>query len=159
LTAPADAVSAPLAADLASAVAVVGVGANALDDSEYAATEVIEGWRLAWQSRDAEAYLRYYGPNFVPPNGLTRAAWNIARQRNLSSRSSISVGVKDLRVERLGPNQIKLAFLQDYASGAYQENAKLKTMLLERHGKKWFIVGEWQGDASLPQATVSKRPG
>jgi hypothetical protein len=159
LTAPADAVSAPLAADLASAVAVVGVGANALDDSEYAATEVIEGWRLAWQSRDAEAYLRHYGPNFVPPNGLTRAAWSMARKRNLSSRSSINVGVKDLRVERLDANRIKLAFLQDYTSGAYQENAKLKTMLLERHGKKWFIVGEWQGDASLPKATVSKRPG
>jgi hypothetical protein len=69
------------------------------------------------------------------------------------------VGVKDLRVERLGPNQIKLAFLQDYSSGAYQENAKLKTMWLERQDKKWFIVGEWQGDASLPKATVSKRPG
>lgn len=114
------------------------------DESESQVRDLVEGWRQAWQRRDVEAYLRYYGPQFVPSNGQTRSDWNKARQQNLSSRSEIRLGVKEIRIEHIGENSIKFFFLQDYASGAYQERSQPKTLLIERNDKQWQIAGEFQ---------------
>ena len=119
--------------------------AGAVDNTGIQGRDLIEGWRRAWEQRNVETYLGYYGAQFVPVNGQKLLVWSKARQQNMSSRSSISVGIKDIRVERIGVDQIKVSFLQDYASGTYQESARPKTLLLERTGKEWQISGEWQG--------------
>lgn len=120
-----------------------------VDTSDSQARELIEGWRQAWASRDATAYLTHYSQSFTPANGQQHANWAEGRQRNFASKSSIQVAVKDLRIERLSDDRIKAFFRQDYASGNYRENAQPKTLLLERTGQEWKISGEWEGDHAL----------
>lgn len=124
-----------------------------IDSSDSQARGLIEGWRQAWARRDASAYVTHYSQGFSPANGQTRDSWAVGRQRNFAGKSSIEVTISNLRIERLSDDRIKAFFLQDYTSGNYRENAKPKTLLLERAGQEWKIAGEWEGDYAItPQA-------
>lgn len=57
----------------------------------------------------------------------------------------ISVGVNKLRTDPVGADRLKVTFLQDYSSGNCKEQAQPKTLMLQRQGNSWKIVGEWQG--------------
>lgn len=107
--------------------------------------ERLESWRQAWASRDSEAYLRHYSPDFTPADGQKRADWAAARRKNLASRSDIDIQVRELRIEQIDDDRLKVSFLQDYASGNYREKSQEKTLLFVRHGPEWLIAGEWQG--------------
>lgn len=109
--------------------------------------ERLEAWRQAWSNRDSDAYLSQYSPDFAPADGQKRADWAVARRKNLASRTDISVQIRNLHIEPLADNQMKLVFLQDYASGKYRENAQPKTLLLVLQDARWLILGEWQGAA------------
>lgn len=119
-------------------------------NDEALARELVENWRQAWSNRDGEAYLSHYSPDFAPADGQNRNTWAEGRRKNLASRSDISVQVRDLRIEQLADQQMRLTFLQDYASGRYRENAQPKTLLLARQDARWRIVGEWQGAMPKP---------
>jgi ketosteroid isomerase-like protein len=148
----------PLAATGVAQVSTVAVPepkpAVQVDTSDSQARNLIEGWRQAWARRDAGAYVAQYSQDFAPANGQTRTNWAEGRQRNFAGKSSIQVTIGGLRIERLSDDRIKAFFLQDYTSGNYRENAKPKTLLLERTGQEWKIGGEWEGDYAItPQAT------
>lgn len=113
--------------------------------AESLAEELVEGWRTAWSKRDAEAYLSFYSPEFMPADGSTRANWAVARRKNLASRSDIQVAVRQLEITVLAENRLKVSFQQDYTSGNYRENAQLKTLLLSLDNGRWQIVEEWSG--------------
>lgn len=114
---------------------------------EAQARELLEAWRQAWSSRDSDAYLSFYSPNFTPADGQKRADWAAARRKNLASRPSIKVEVREIHVERIDDRQLRLAFVQDYAAGSYRETAQPKTLRLVRQEGKWLIAEEWQGMA------------
>lgn len=122
---------------------------------EKGVRDMINTWRLDWSRRDVAAYLSHYSQSFVPVGGQTRAEWESARQRNISSRPAIRVEVDDLRVEPLDDKHVRLSFLQNYISGSYQERAQPKTMLLVREDMGWKIAGEWQG---TPPQSLAKKP-
>ena len=109
------------------------------------AEELVEAWRTAWSKRDAEAYLSFYSPAFMPADGSTRANWAVARQKNLASRSDIQVSVRELKITQLAEDRLKVSFQQDYASGNYRENAQSKVLLLSLDNGRWQIVEEWSG--------------
>jgi ketosteroid isomerase-like protein len=141
-------VLAPLALAPASApapaLAVTSPAPGLMPDGDAQARALVERWRLAWASRDVQAYLDCYSPEFVPADGQARPTWEAARRKNLASRSDIRIGVSALRLERLSDNQIKAFFLQDYAAGSYQEHARAKSLLLVRRGENWQIAAEEQ---------------
>jgi len=122
---------------------------------EQGVRDMINTWRLDWSRRDVAAYLSHYSQSFVPAGGQTRAEWESARQRNITSRPAIRVEVEDLRVEPLDDKHVRLSFLQNYLSGSYQERAQPKTMLLVREDMGWQIAGEWQG---TPPLSLAKKP-
>ena len=125
-----------------------------VDASESQARDLIEGWRQAWENRDAGNYVKHYSQGFTPANGQARSKWAEGRQRNFSGKSSIQVSIGGMRLERLTDDRIKAFFLQDYTADNYRESAKPKTLLLERAGQEWKIAGEWEGDYAItPQAT------
>lgn len=113
-------------------------------EGESLARFLLERWRQAWTRRDIEAYLHCYSQNFVPADGQSRANWESARRKNLSSRSDISVNISKLNIERIADDQVKVFFVQDYASGTYQENARPKMLLMSRTGEDWKIISERQ---------------
>lgn len=120
------------------------VAPETLDHTEAQVRELVEGWRLAWQQRDINAYFQCYSPLFAPPNGQTLSNWRKERQRKLSISSSISLELKNIRVYPVTRNRVKVTFLQDYSAETHQEKAVAKTLLIERRGEKWLIVGEVQ---------------
>ena len=121
------------------------------------ARKKIEHWSQAWSRRDIEAYLACYSPDFTPASGQSRSAWAASRRKNLLGRSSLSVDIHDLKIKTVGENRLKATFLQDYVSGAYQEQAYPKTLLLVRQGNDWMIAREEQAMApDAPVRTVKK---
>lgn len=114
------------------------------------ALALIERWRNAWSSRDVETYLGCYGTDFTPADGRVPSDWAAARRKNLLSRHDISVQVRAVRIIPIDDRQVKIVFLQDYASGSYREIAQEKTLLLRRNGGQWQIAGEWLGNAPRP---------
>ena len=126
-------------------VAPVAAPVSSVPDGEAQARELVERWRQAWSSRDIEAYLRCYSPDFVPANGETHDRWVAARRKKLAVPSDIKVQVHHMNIERIDNDQMKVIFQQDYASGTYQEIAQPKTLLLARTGRDWLIAGEWTG--------------
>lgn len=117
----------------------------------------VEDWRDAWSSRDMERYLDIYSDAFVPGDGTTRDAWIASRYRNVGGRTSIEITVRNLQVSSIDGNRVRASFLQDYASGSYQETGQPKTLdwVLEEDNR-WRIAGEWQGDAppASPEGTT-----
>lgn len=137
-----------------AAVPAASEPAPMVNRDEDQARELLEAWRQAWSSRDSDAYLSFYSPNFTPADGQKRADWAAARRKNLASRPAIKVEVREINVERIDDRQLRLAFLQDYAAGSYRETAQPKILRLVRQQGKWLIAEEWQGMA--PAAAPGK---
>lgn len=105
---------------------------------------LVEHWRQAWSARDVDEYLASYGADFVPDNGMTRAQWEAARRNAILGKSRIEVQIKDLKVGQVERDRLEVAFLQDYAAGAYREIARPKTLSLTRQDGRWTIAREVQ---------------
>ena len=151
---PAAPPAAPQAPVAEAAAPVASEPAPMVNHDEDQARELLDGWRQAWSSRDSDAYLSFYSPNFTPADGQKRADWAAARRKNLASRPAIKVEVREINVERIDDRQLRLAFLQDYAAGSYRETAQPKILRLVRQEGKWLIAEEWQGMA--PAVAPSK---
>ena len=110
---------------------------------EQEARTLLEQWRLAWANRDADGYLGFYDPAFAP-KGQSRSQWASARRAKLAGQSEISIDIRDIQVTHVNEQQMRVSFLQDYASGSYREVARAKTLQLQRGPKGWLIIGEQQ---------------
>lgn len=141
---PSELVPAPVRIEVAVASNPIAPAPLAEPEPEALAHALVERWRQAWSGRDAQAYLACYSPDFVSADGQARPRWEVARRKILARRTDIRVTVKALRLERLGADQIKASFLQDYVAGSYREQARAKTLLLVRRGSDWVIAGEQQ---------------
>lgn len=130
-------------APMAAAALVAPAPAPVVAD-ETRIAESLQAWRSAWAQRDVATYLAAYGDEFVPADGSDRAAWVQARTRKLSAGAPITLAVNDVTIERVDDNRFTATFLQDYASGAYRETARPKTLIFARHGDDWKIVREIQ---------------
>ncbi|HNV60208.1 MAG TPA: nuclear transport factor 2 family protein [Rhodoferax sp.] len=110
---------------------------------EQEARALLEQWRQAWANRDADTYLSYYDPAFAP-TGQSHNQWAAARRAKLAGQSEISIHIRDIQVTPINAQQMRVSFLQDYASGKYKEVARTKTLQLQRGPKGWLIIGEQQ---------------
>jgi hypothetical protein len=132
------AVATPAAVAPLVVAAVATPADTALDDAKT----TVEGWARAWSARDVNAYLAYYGSAFAPERGASRAAWDKTRRQMIERRRSISVTVKDLRLERVSTDRIVARYTQDYVADTYRETGTPKRLVLEREGSGWRIVAE-----------------
>ncbi|MBI1174942.1 MAG: L,D-transpeptidase family protein [Sideroxydans sp.] len=116
---------------------------DAQDKSDRAALlQSLEQWRKDWASRDTDAYLRHYAPDFA--SGKTRfASW--AQQKKLvnAHKSWIKVNLSDISVFAY-PDQPNLAvvdFEQDYDSNNLSNRMKKRQYWI-KHGDRWQIIYE-----------------
>lgn len=101
----------------------------------------LTAWRLAWESRDVENYMRFYHPNF--PSRET-----FERQKNsvMTRAKSIEVGADNIQVtEEAG--RVRAVFLQTYRSDTYQS----------RDVKTQIWVGGNDGPQILSESIQSRR--
>ena len=100
----------------------------------------IDAWARAWSSKDVSGYLGAYGPDFSPPNGLNRKAWEAERRSRIEPRKSISVTVADLKIDVAG-DKATAQFRQTYNSDSLNVTSR-KRLDLVKSGNRWLIVRE-----------------
>ena len=124
--------------------APAAAAASAEPQPASAATELAEltsKWAAAWAAKDYDAYRAFYGTGFVPADGLSTAAWEKQRRQRLAKQGSISVGVAELRVEKLGPDVAATVFRQTYRANDYQD-VVTKRLEWARVDGRWRIQRE-----------------
>src|SRR5262249_359522 len=91
--------------------------AAAVEADRASLAAAMESWRLDWESRDTERYLRHYSAR-LPPPGQDLAAWS-AHKRNVNgSKSWIKVGLSRVSMIRYPRERdfVVVTFDQDYRS-------------------------------------------
>ena len=125
------------------AVAAPGTEQTAAGSAAISQSEATIGeWARAWSARDAGRYLAFYSAGFLPDHGISRAAWENQRRQRLQAPRSITVAIRDLRLEPVSENRVIARFAQDYAADRYRETGTLKIMLLVREATGWRIAAE-----------------
>jgi tetratricopeptide (TPR) repeat protein len=111
----------------------------------FGAFAAVDAWAEAWASKDVAGYLAAYDAGFVPPDGLTRAAWEAQRTERIRAPKQISVRLaqRDLVIDA-GGERATMRFVQTYRSDRFNGSA-WKTLELARSGSRWLIVGERAG--------------
>lgn len=146
---PASAVLAPAAAKASASAAPASqatpapVAAPASSAAQGEVQNAVDAWAKAWSSKDVNGYLGAYGPEFVPPNGQNRKAWEAERRSRIEPRKSISVTVSDLKVEVNG-DKATAQFRQAYNSDSLNITSR-KRLDLAKSGNRWLIVRESTG--------------
>jgi tetratricopeptide (TPR) repeat protein len=118
--------------------------AQPVADAASAATAAVHAWARAWGAKDMVGYLAAYSPEFVPPAGQSRAAWEKDRTARITGKSSISVVVTDLKSVVSGDKAV-VKFRQAYKAGALAVSSR-KTLELQKVGARWLITQETVGN-------------
>lgn len=144
IVSPSTASTEKAAAEPASAGVTVGTpAAPASPESLHReVSDTVDAWSRAWSARDADAYLAFYAPAFAPARGQSREAWAAQRRQRLAAAGSISVGVRDLRVEHESADRVVVRYLQDYAADRLRETGTPKRLLMVREAAGWRIAAE-----------------
>jgi outer membrane protein assembly factor BamE (lipoprotein component of BamABCDE complex)/ketosteroid isomerase-like protein len=126
--------------------------------SDAGVNQSVAAWAQAWRSKDVNAYLAAYAPEFVPDGAPSKKAWEAQRKQRLSGKQGeITLVLNNLQVQRDGGEAV-VQFEQKYAAKAYKDEL-LKTLELryEPAQKRWLITRERTaalGSSSVP-AVVS----
>jgi hypothetical protein len=111
------------------------------DMAREALRQRLEAWRAAWSERRIDDYLACYGPNFQPPEGLTRAAWVKQRRERIANARDLNIRVDNMEFQVLTPTTATIAFRQRYKSSTVSEVTR-KTLIFETREGRWHIIRE-----------------
>ena len=102
----------------------------------------IEQWRKDWASRDTDAYLKHYAPNFSS-NDMNYPAWAKQKQLVNSAKSWIKVGISDVSmfVYPEQPDMVVVDFEQDYNSNNLSNRMKKRQYWIKQDNR-WKIIYE-----------------
>ena len=106
---------------------------------------VVEDWARAWSSKDADAYLAFYAPDFRVPGGEKREAWEKSRRQRITAPKSVSVSVDGAKVEFQGDGKASVSFRQQYKSDVLSAVTN-KTLMLVLVDGRWRIQQETSGN-------------
>lgn len=104
------------------------------------AIETVQSWAKAWSSKNVDAYLAHYSPDFAPSR-MSHSAWAAQRRERIDIPGTISVIARDIKVTRKSANRATVRFTQIYQS-ARLKNTSSKTLELELQNGKWLIISE-----------------
>lgn len=106
-----------------------------------AVLEVVTQWAKAWSDNDVGTYLTHYAPDFEPPKGMSRAAWEAQRKARIGKPRKIEVTIERPKVTFADENRAKVTFLQRYSSDTFKATGT-KTLQMVKQGDKWLIKKE-----------------
>ena len=115
------------------------------NESKLAAAAVekaVAAWAKAWEQQNMSAYYAAYSNNFEPTSG-SLAAWKTERKERIVGKPSITLEVRNLKVDVQG-TRATANFRQYYASGGYKATTR-KTLSMRQEGGKWLITREDTG--------------
>ncbi len=105
-------------------------------------TSALQAWAKAWSTRDVNAYLAQYAPDFVPEGGLSRAAWEQQRRDRIARPSRISVRALNPEVSKIGDDRVRVTFVQEYQSDTFSDQVS-KVLEFKSSAEGWKIVREF----------------
>jgi ketosteroid isomerase-like protein len=103
----------------------------------------VRAWAAAWSARDVARYLAAYAPDFTPPRGQDRKAWEADRRARIADKATISVSIDSLVISVQG-QAASAGFQQTYSADKLREKSR-KTLELQRVGEQWLIRKESAG--------------
>jgi len=103
----------------------------------------VRAWAAAWSARDVTRYLAAYAPDFTPPRGQDRKAWEADRRARIEEKAAISVEIDSLVISLKG-QAATASFQQTYSADKLREKSR-KTLELQRVGGRWLIRKEGAG--------------
>ncbi|HYH41196.1 MAG TPA: tetratricopeptide repeat protein [Burkholderiales bacterium] len=101
----------------------------------------VNAWARAWASNDVPGYLSYYAPDFQPPKGMSRSAWEAERKARIAKPRKIEVQLDTPKVKFDDKNRAVVTFRQHYKSGPLEVTSN-KTLVMIKNGDKWLIQQE-----------------
>ena len=108
-------------------------------------SSALEAWAAAWNRKDLSAYMGAYSDKFVPPQGLSQAAWGTLRKKRLSKQGSLTAALSNIKTVSCAGGAAEMAFTQSYGSDDYRDVVE-KTLSME------FVKGTWK----ITRETVTK---
>ena len=103
--------------------------------------EAVEGWSKAWSSQNSQGYFNFYHPNFTPPKGMNRKAWQTYRGKRITRPKYINIEIVGLTVQERNVNEATAIFEQHYRSDTYADTV-VKKLTLKKYQGNWMIVQE-----------------
>lgn len=104
--------------------------------------QAVERWRAAWASRDVDAYVAAYVPNYAPADEAGgHAAWVQERRRRIADKSRIEVELDDITVVTASPDEAVVRFRQRYQAPGLRSTTR-KELRLRLVGGQWRIATE-----------------
>ncbi|KAB2969658.1 hypothetical protein [Zoogloea sp.] len=100
----------------------------------------IEGWVRDWESKDINAYLAHYAPDFRPANQVGYNTWQQQRKERLGRPGELSIRISSPEI-KINGERATARFVQNYAGGG-QRLSEIKTLDLVRNEQRWLIVAE-----------------
>lgn len=137
-------------AEVTAPVAIAGTpgaGSEPAKADAAAVQQALENWRAAWASRNIDIYLGVYAPDFTPPNGMTREAWEKRRRDVIGRATDMEIALQSVVTTMEGTDRATTVFSQQYRSASYRDSVT-KSLQWQRVGGRWLITGESTGAAA-----------
>lgn len=111
-------------------------------DAAFAeAQAALDAWAAAWSSRDVDAYLAAYTPDYAGRGKASdRASWAAQRRSRILARQKISVELSNFRFARRD-DKVVVTLNQSYRGDSLVERSR-KRLVLVRSGQAWLIQDE-----------------
>ena len=100
----------------------------------------LNDWAAAWEAKDADRYLGFYAPTFMPAKGGLDA-WKANRRKLVTKPGPITVLVSNVKTTSLGADAAETRFTQNYSSATFKD-ATTKVLTWARKDGQWYIVKE-----------------
>jgi len=111
-----------------------------LNSTRKKALEMVDAWRLAWQSSSFESYMSYYSKNFRSL-GKNKKQWERFKAGLGESRGhDIRVTISEPKIVAF-EDQLLVVFLQDYQSKQHSDFGR-KFLYLQWEGDRYRIIAE-----------------
>lgn len=138
------AASTPPKSTEAKPVAALVAPAPAPAKAEGSSDEIaraIAAWASAWSRKDVKSYLSSYAPDFSPPKGMSRKAWEAEREDRIAGKpGKISVTFDEPQITING-EKASARFRQHYSAPGLSTSTS-KTLVMVRSGSQWLIKEE-----------------
>lgn len=116
-----------------------------LATESHAVLAALQSWAKAWSSKNADAYMGHYAPEFAPANGESRPAWEAMRRDRIAKPKVIQVEAQNPKVTFSDIATAKVSFLQSYKASTLVV-ATPKTLTFSKNSGRWLIVAEEGGN-------------
>ena len=128
-----------------------GPKATADGAGEASPEQALQRWFSAYSAGNSATYFKMYAANFVPPNGVSYAAWKEQRSNFFARGKKAKIEMTDVRIETKGA-EAQSHFHQRFRSPGYNDDVE-KTLSWRQVNGKWLVVAEIS--RPLPPATSS----